>query len=76
MMRPGHSESSWSTFYSVVLPRTCSVEVGEAAKAKKTILQTEQQMGRSPVWDSKAQATLFQSDVLQSLGKIWKDGTE
>lgn len=44
---------------------TCSVEVGEAAKAKKTILQTEQQMGRSPVWDSKAQATLFQSDVLQ-----------
>lgn len=44
---------------------TCSMEVGEAAKAKKTILQTEQQMGRSPVWDSKAQATLFQSDVLQ-----------
>ena len=49
-------------------PRTCSVEVGEAAKRKKIILQTEQQMGRIPVWDSKAQGTLFQSDVLQSLG--------
>ncbi|CAL1135060.1 unnamed protein product [Cladocopium goreaui] len=44
---------------------TCSVEVGAAAKPKKIILQTEQQMGRSPVWDSKAQATLFQPDVLQ-----------
>jgi hypothetical protein len=50
-------------------PRTCSVEVGAAAKPKKIILQTEQQMGRSPVWDSKAQATLFQSDVLQFLGQ-------
>ena len=39
-------------------PRTCSVEVGAAAKPKKIILQTEQQMGRSPVWDSKAQGDL------------------
>ena len=50
--------------------RTCFVEVGEAAKPKKTILQTEQQTGGNPTWNSKAQATLFQADILQSLVSV------
>lgn len=44
------------------------MELGEASKPKRPILQTGEQLGANPTWNSQTQATLLQSDILQFLG--------